>query len=714
MKILVTDNEKATMNRLLLLFFICFLPAGVYSQYTPWYYWTLLPENQMNEIIGEASGETAWKTVMETGGYTRNRRPEEYRTTFYEAAYIYDKLQWYGIPEARISRLPALNNLAWNGIRGDLWEVSPRRQKLISYRDNAFQLTEGSKDADAEAELVWVGTGSHDEVVKAGVSGKIAVGHGNLTTIHTNSRRAGALGVIAISNSRNYIDPLQIPEGRIGNVYSAGSAELIDAGFAFQMNIREGHFLRDRLLRGETIRVHARVETSLEPFEIQNIDAVIPGSDPDRTAVILSAHIFEGLVKQGANDNKSGGATILEVARVLNTLIEEGRIPRPARSIRFFWGPEFLGTRPWVDNNFESIKGAFCNINMDMVGEWLTLHNAHFGLMRTTFGNSHYVNDVVENYFRFVGEGNRERVHNRGEVNKVPHRIVAPFGADEPFHYSIEMHYGSSDHTVFNDFGVRIPGVMMIAWPDLWYHTSGDLVDKADPTQLKRAVIIAAAAAYTIAAADDDMAIRIAGEIAGNASTRLGHQLNIAMDMINRSEVHNLAENYKNAVWLIEANINNEIAAIRSVHELSGSGEFVSTHLENLAGSVDKMGEAGLNTLEWQMNMKSALLGTSPAGISLSERELYAGSIIPELIPGSFKMGRGKLTEMLAAVPGEKIASFPLRSNIDRVEIARLVNGQNSVLMIKKMLDAQKRNKSDIDDILNFVHILKEAGVVRF
>jgi len=27
---------------------------------------------------------------------------------------------------------------------------------------------------------------------------------------------------------------------------------------------------------------------------------------------------------------------------------------------------------------------------------------------------------------------------------------------------------------------------MMIAWPDRWYHTSGDHVDKSDPTQMKR------------------------------------------------------------------------------------------------------------------------------------------------------------------------------------------------------------------------------------
>ncbi len=707
---------KATLafTSLLGVILFCNVSYSAHGQYTPWYYWTLLPGHQMNEIIGEASGETAYKTIMETGGYTRNRRPEEYRTTFYEADYIYDKLLWYGIPGASLQRLPARTETTWNGIKGELWEISPNRQKLVSYRDNAFQLSMGSNSADVQAELVWVGAGSSEEVAGVDLKGKIAVGHGNVNFIHSNSLRAGAVGVVAISNLRNYIDPLQIPEGRIGDVFDAETNGRIKAGFAFQMNIREGQFLRERLLRGERIVVHAQVETSMEPDEIQNIEALIPGEDSDNSAVIFSAHIFEGLVKQGANDNKSGGAVILEVARVLNTLIEEGRLPRPKRGIRFFWGPEFLGTRPWVDMNFEEIKDAYCNINLDMVGEWLSLNNAYFNLMRTTFGNAHYVNDVLENYYRFVGEGSRERIQNRSQFNKIPHRIVAPFGADEPFHYSIETHYGASDHVVFNDFGVRIPGVMMIAWPDLWYHTSGDLVDKADATQLKRAVVIAASAAYTIANADDDMAVSIAGEIAGNASRRLGHQLNVAMDIINRSSAEDLADNFKKAVWLMEANIKNEKATMNSVYELASSYESINAHIEILNNSVKKLGDAHLMALESQMRMRAAKYSLAPVNIIYSDLEKRTDVIIPSLTAGAFKMGQGKLAEMLSSVPEKKISSYPVRSAIDRTEISRLVNGNNSVLMIKKMLDAQNRQQTDLTDIMNFIHHLKEAGVVVF
>jgi len=697
----------------ILLAFIA-VPLFISAQYTPWYYWTFLPKDQMHEIIGEASGETAYGTIMETGGYTRNRPLEEYRTTFRESEYIHDKLQQYGVPGAKIVRMPAASDSTWNGIRGDLWEVTPGRQKIVSYTDNVFQLTQGSNSADVIAELVWVGSGSTEEVREADVEGKIAVGHGNVTQIHNNAVLSGAEGVLAISTSRNYFDPLQIPQGRIRSFTDPDTGERIEPAFAFQMNIREGQYLRSRLLRGEKIIAHAQVETSMEPYELQNVEALIPGKNPDEIGVIFSAHIFEGLVKQGANDNKSGGAAILEVARVLNRLIEDGRLPRPERSIMFWWGPEFSGSRPWVAENFEDIKGAYCNINMDMVGEWLSLNNAYFCLMRTTFGNAHYVNDVVENYYRFVGEGNRERIQNRRDFDKVPHRIVAPFGADEPFHYSIETHYGASDHVVFNNFGVQIPGVMMIAWPDQWYHTSGDLVDKSDPTQLKRTAVIGAAAAYTIANADDGMALKIAGEISSNATRRLGHQLVIAMEKINSANAGSLAGRYKDAVSLVEAHVINEKATLESVYELASERRRVADQVESLKLTVERVGEAHLDALEVYMTSMAARLGTDPVTIALTELEEKADAIIPALVPEAVKMGPAGLSQYMSDAPEEELEKYPIATRIDMTEIARLINGENSVYTIKKMIDAQQEGKSELNDILNYVERLRVAGVVEF
>ncbi|MFO8174050.1 MAG: M28 family peptidase [Longimicrobiales bacterium] len=379
--------------------FFCLLASSLQAQLTPWHHWTLLDPDVMDEIIGEASGETAWNTIMETGGYNKDRLAEEYGDgTFYEARYIYDMLLQYGIPGADLVRFPG--GEVWDGIEGELWEVSPMRQKLASYQDMRAMLANGSTDADVTAELVWVGMGTDEELDRARVDGKIVVTEGSMSGVHNAAcLERGALGVVNIANGRPNFDPLQIPWSGIRSRRGGEG----DPKFGFFIPPREAEVLKHRLLAGETITVHAQVEATTQPYELQDPVAHIPGTDPDASEIILSAHLFEGYVKQGANDNKSGSATILEVARTLNTLIEDGRIPRPRRTIRFLWGPEYSGTGPWVQENRDLMEKTLANINMDMVGEWLTLNKAYMRLMRTTYGQPHYINDVMENYYRFVG-----------------------------------------------------------------------------------------------------------------------------------------------------------------------------------------------------------------------------------------------------------------------------------------------------------------------
>ena len=106
------------------------LTSGVvFSQMTPWLYWTLLPQEQMDEIVGEASGETAWNTIMETGGYNKDRLAQEYAGTFYEAQYIYEQLKLYGLPGAEIVRFPGRET--WNAVKGTLGNLSQTPENCL-------------------------------------------------------------------------------------------------------------------------------------------------------------------------------------------------------------------------------------------------------------------------------------------------------------------------------------------------------------------------------------------------------------------------------------------------------------------------------------------------------------------------------------------------------------------------------------------------------
>jgi hypothetical protein len=418
-------------------------------------------------------------------------------------------------------------------------------------------------------------------------------------------------------------------------------------------------------------------------------------------------------VKQGANDNHSGSAVILEVARTLNTLILEGRIPRPKRTIRFLWGPEYSGTGPWVTAHKDVMERTLANINMDMVGEWLTLNKAYMRLMRTTYGQPHYINDVMENLYRFVGEANNERIQNRSGFYKVPRRIVAPSGADEPFYYSIETHYGASDHEVFNDWGVQVPGIMMIVWPDQWYHTSGDRPDKADPTQLKRVAVIGAAAAYAVASADDEMAIRLAGEIASNATRRLGHELVIAQELLNGADAAALVGAYQHARAHVQGTVMAEKETLESVQELASDQARIGAYLEAMKGMVDAVGNAHLTALDTHMRSTATRLGARAVVLQATDLERRAGRIVPRQTALVKQNGYTGWRQPLQGVSQEVRDRFPY-GRVNTNEIQLLVDGRHSALDIKIMLDAQSEAPADLEAVINYLEVLKAAGLVAF
>jgi hypothetical protein len=699
------------------------------AQYTPWLYWTLLPKEQIDEIVGEASGETALDTIIDINGYNRDRQSEEYAGPFLETQTIMKRLKQYGLAGVEMVAFPG--GEIWDGIKGELWEVTPRHQKLASMRDMVPMLASGSSPTDATGELVWVGRGTPAEIDAAKVEGKIVVTEGSIGSVHSVAcQQKGALGVIGIAMSRPYFDPLQMPWAGVGGFRGGqrgGPGAPAAPGaqqtppppppkpkFGFQLPVREGDILKQRLMAGEKITAHALVESKQEKYKMENVVAYIPGSDPNAGEIIFSAHLFEGITKFGANDNTSGSAGILEVARVLNTLIQEGRLPKPKRTIRFLWGPEFSGTSLWVKANKAIMDKTLCNINMDMVGEWLSKNQAFMCLMRTTYGNPHYINDVMENFYRYVGEGNRERIQNRSGFNKVPVRVVAPFGADEPFYYSIETHYGASDHEVFNDWGVQVPGVMMIAWPDRWYHTSGDLPDKSDATQLKRVAAIGAAGAYTIANADDSMAIKIAAETASNATRRLGHQSVVALETMNGAKADTLEVAYKSARNGVEGVVINEKDTLDSILELATNKAAVGNYIAQMKKTVEAVGNAELAALQAHMEAVARNLGQKSVLITVTDLEKKAARIVPRQMAKVTAEGYQGYRKYIDGVPTAEKAKYPYAGEVSNpTELQLLVNGKHSVLDIQKLLDAQSQRRSTVQGILNYLQILKLAGLIE-
>ncbi|MCP4712890.1 MAG: M28 family peptidase, partial [Planctomycetes bacterium] len=343
----------------------------------------------------------------------------------------------------------------------------------------------------------------------------------------------------------------------------------------------------------------------------------------------------------------------------------------------------------------------------------LTKSLAFMTLMRTTYGNPHYINDVMENYYRYVGETNRSYVTNGMGANSFTRRIVAPSGTEEPMYYYMGTHMGSSDHEVFNDWGVGVPGVIMNTWPDIWYHTTQDRIDKMDPTQMKRVVVIGAAAAYSIANADDEMAMQIAAEIVSNSSQRIGHQLARGLEELKRADAETFAGSYKKVRGYIEASSINERATAASVMELAENRRRVGRFVDTLQESVSGIEASQLKVLDSFMEARARQLQVEPVSLALTDLEQKASRIVPrptDKITRDGYRGYQKYIQEAQREITRPISGGRLRN---ATEVQLLIDGVNSALDIKKLCDTQFQQETDLQSILNHLEILQKAGLIE-
>ena len=683
---------------------LAFFSEMAAQEYTGPFTHSLMDNKVYDLIVGESSGDRAFYYIMDIAPYERDRKSSDYSGLFMESKYVVEKLKAAGFEDATTAIVG--KSKTWDGVSAEVWEVSPNTAKMADYRDLAAILGQGSKSADVTAELVWIGRGTQGEIDAADLKGKIAVTEASAGRVHNLAVKAGAVGIISYYSPRPLVDPIQIPNSGIrGN----------DATFCINLTPRDGYVLRDRLLAGEKITVKAKIETATEETNIEVPTCLIKGSDENAEEIILCAHLYEGYVKLGANDNISGSAALIEVARTLNELIARGEIERPKRSIRFIWIPEFQGSIPWAMQNKEILQKTLCNINLDMVGLWLSKSQSFYCLHRTTMGNPHYINDVAESFYHYMGATNKAFVATgvgRPDATKPVYSVT---GSRDPFYYSINAHYGASDHEVFSDWGVQAPGVIMITWPDNYYHTSGDRPEICDPTQLHRAIVLAAASAYTVANADSGDAVKIATEVAANAAKRMSIKMKQDLTEFNNANAENFASLYRKARFNQDAMLNNETATLGTVLELAPASaplkEFVSAMQENVKAAWS----ANCKSIDAAMKAKAAALGIAPLkGIALTAEEKAASKVYPKSTAKVKESGYG----VLNSIPRDLMAKygFAQRGSVKNgAEIAKLTTaGTNSILDIKKMLDAQFPSADSLETVTKYIEMLKEAGLVAY
>ncbi len=128
-------------------------------------------------------------------------------------------------------------------------------------------------------------------------------------------------------------------------------------------------------------RIEGETEVRHVPCEVKNIAAVLPGEGPlADEAIVLGAHYDHlgygswstlpskpGPIYHGADDNASGDAVVLEVAR---TLAQRSQKLRRTVIFLFFTGEEwgFWGSSYYVNDPLVPMSKTAAMINLDMVG----------------------------------------------------------------------------------------------------------------------------------------------------------------------------------------------------------------------------------------------------------------------------------------------------------------------------------------------------------
>jgi aminopeptidase YwaD len=552
----------------------------------------LLPEKDVAALANELSGETAKRNLEGIARFHRQRGSRGFQEA---AELVAERLRAYGLSDVAILQFPTDGKIfygtqrsrpAWDAesaeLRGGSFDsvtcvkvpvkVDPKADEktkkaakwldqectgpvsfdklLASFAAEPIVLAEDSESADVTADLLDVGAGTKEsDYAGKDVKGKIVLVSAQPGAVQDLAvGKFGAVGIVSYAQNQK-----TAWWGEDENLIRWGHLETFSPNktFAFMVSLKTARGMRERLAHGEKITLHAVVKAGQHPGNYEVVTATIPGADPKLKdeEIAFSCHLDHQ--RPGANDNASGCVTILEVARTLQKLINEGKLARPARTIRFIFPPEIEGTlallngargsfetwdieessgpldrpKPVRPPQFRSgaplggysgpelAKRIKAVIHMDMVGGGPET-KAVFHVTRGPMSLPSFVHDVAWAFAEFVNEES----YKFAATGEAKYPLVAPEGGKEPLRTEYSAYTMGSDHDVYQDSSFGIPAIYMNDWPDRYIHTNFDTAANIDPTKLKRAAFIGAASGYSLAimSTHDDI-LRLGLSMSGSA-----------------------------------------------------------------------------------------------------------------------------------------------------------------------------------------------------
>ena len=495
-------------------------------------------------IAEEYSGIRAKDYVAEIIRYHRIQASPGFRAA---AEHCRDILEGFGV-SAKVLSFPANEATSyWSRPMFQEWDVSEATLHLIEPADQARKLADfvevkcsliqrSAPVQNLDAEVVLLEDGEEEEDYEGlDLEDKVVLTKGDPDRVRELAvNRRGAAGIIfdgmcEIPPIRQRMDMPDVVE------YKSFWWQPADIKcFGFVLSPREGDSLRklikSRRREGKPpVRVRAHVVSRLYDGHMEVVSALIPGETNEQVVVV--AHLCHP--QPSANDNASGTAAALELSRTLHRLIASGKLPRPRRSIRILLVPEMTGTYAYLSAHEDEIDRMVAGINLDMVGQNQDVCRSVFIVERTPEAMPSFAATLLER----LREEWLGGAQNPGDSSSYPlfRHAVAPFS-------------GGSDHYILSDPSVGVPTPMLIQWPDRYWHTSEDTLDKVDPRMLAVLGGLATTYAYFVANAGEREAAWLGHEMAARFQARLAHT--VQNGLTDASEAENAKDLAQAAVNL--------------------------------------------------------------------------------------------------------------------------------------------------------------------
>ncbi|PYV89799.1 MAG: hypothetical protein DMG05_12710 [Acidobacteria bacterium] len=433
------------------------------------------------------------------------------------------------------------------------------------------------------ADLVELKDTSPAAVERLDLKEKMVLIHENPTNIKWLLAKKGALGAIntftenpALENGRQWINAW----GDNGWAFIRNSSKLL----CFSISPRQTAFLKRLMERRGAVRVKAMVDSRYYSGIYPYVTGVIAGTSPEEEVLTLG-HTSE----QGAHDNATGVAAMVESLATLNRLISAGKLPRPQRGIRILAMGELYGSMHYLATDPDRARHTVAALCLDTPAGFYHLAGTEY----TFYLNPHVSKSYVDAF-----------------TLRVARAYFSELSPPRPWHW---REYDSGTDNYLGDPTIGIA----TTWPYSGtgvhtHHNSEDTPETVDPRSLRDLTVLDAVYLYYLASAGESEALWLAEVALSRGYEQVAHSYSRILDRILTGGDHEpLDQLLRQGLDHIAYSVDREKQAVLSVLRLipESGHEKTKLSLSPLLQSLESFSQTQAERLRVAVNRRASQLG---------------------------------------------------------------------------------------------------------